>query len=409
MSASENLHARKQDEKVKEEKSLTIPVPVVVEEDHHHSDIENNESKTTPAVSLPMIRFSSPQVMIYVYTATFFGAMIGMEVAMEAASDAFSDLRALGSAITFFQMSWCVLFPLAISKGKGLENFPRTKQDLLPYIKLSLLVFGATGLANEAILYVTYPTGVVIKSAKLIPTMVVATVWQGQGYTRLEYLAALLLCAGAAGYSYGSGNDHDADATIAPFSANAAWGVALLLVSIVCDAVVPNYQKILLNQGVPVAQLMINCNDVGTLGVVAYMIVTGQLFAVIRTCYNHPQLFMYLTFVGIGLSTAVWAYTKLIQATSSVMAVTVSTLRKVATMFLSCIIFPKPLLTIHIYSGCLVLLGLVLSSVAKEKLGKTKVELDDESESENCCWCGISSNVNVGQVVHRRERTGDRK
>ena len=79
------------------------------------------------------------------------------------------------------------------------------------------------------------------------------------------------------------------------------------------------------------------------------------------------MLLFYLTSVGIGLSTAVWAYTKLIQATSSVVAVAVSTLRKVATIALSYIIFPKPLLPIHMVSFVLVVAGMVLSSFSKER------------------------------------------
>jgi solute carrier family 35 (adenosine 3'-phospho 5'-phosphosulfate transporter), member B3 len=328
-----------------------------------------------PPNNAPLIAIS-PQAMIYVYMVIFVGAMIGHEVALEAASDSFSHLNALASAATCFQFGFCVLFPLVLSRGKGLENFPSTRADILPYIRLSLLVFGATGLSTQAVRYVTYPTKVVFKSAKLIPTMAVATLWQGQRYTNLEYLAALLLCSGAAGYSYGSGNNHnkegDGGGDDDDAESWAAWGICLLVASIICDAIVPNYQKLLLNQGLPVTQLMINVNAVGTIAVLAYMLVTGPLVEIAITCYAHPLLLAYLTCVGVGLSTAVWAYTKLIQATSSVVAVAVSTLRKVATICLSYIIFPKPLLTVHIYSGLMVLSGIVLSSVAKERLTSKK-------------------------------------
>ena len=313
----------------------------------------------------------SPQAMIYVYMFLFFGCMILHEIALEAASKSFGHLDALASAATCFQFSFCVLFPLMLSKGKGLENLPKSCHELLPYIRLSLLVFGATGLSTQAVRYVTYPTKVVFKSAKLIPTMAVATVWQDQRYSQLEYLAAVLLCAGAAGYSFGSSNSSasitnngdDASAT----TSGASWGIFLLISSIICDAIVPNYQKLLLNQGLSAAQLMINVNTVGTGAVLTYMLVTGQLLDIVIACQTHPVLLLYLTCVGVGLSTAVWAYTKLIQATSSVVAVAVSTLRKVGTICLSYILFPKPLLTIHIFSGMLVLLGMVLSSVAKER------------------------------------------
>lgn len=116
---------------------------------------------------------------------------------------------------------------------------------------------------------------------------------------------------------------------------------------------------------------MINVNTVGTGAVLLYMLVTGQLLDIVSACQSHPLLLFYLTCVGVGLSTAVWAYTKLIQATSSVIAVAVSTLRKVGTICLSYILFPKPLLTIHIFSGMLVLAGMVLNSVAKERKSDT--------------------------------------
>lgn len=303
---------------------------------------------------------STAQVIIFMIL--FFGAMIGHEVALEAASASFSHLDALASAVTCFQFSFCVLSPLILSGGRGFERFPRTYRDILPYIRLSLLVFGATGLSTQAVRYVTYPTKVVMKSAKLIPTMIVSSLWQGQKFNRGEYVAAALLCTGAAGYSYGSGQTNSD-------SGSSTFGISLLVASIICDAIVPNYQKLLMNQGLSATQLMINVNAVGSVAVLGYMVVTGQAWTIARTCQAHPKLLAYLFCVGIGLSTAVWAYTRLIQATSSVAAVTVATLRKVATMCLSYIIFPKPLLTIHIYSGVLVLSGMVLSTVMKEKKG----------------------------------------
>ncbi|CAB9518098.1 Solute carrier family 35, member B3 [Seminavis robusta] len=179
-------------------------------------------------------------------------------------------------------------------------------------------------------------------------------------------------CAGAAGYSYGSGGSHSSDGEDATPTTLVVLGIAFMVCSVFSDAIIPNYQKLLLNQGVPVTQLMINVNTIGAVTSLAYIVVTGQLFALLGAWHAHPELLFYLTCVGVSLSIAVWAYTKLIQATSSVVAVAVSTLRKVATMFLSYIIFPKPLLTIHIYSGCMVLLGVILSTVAKERMDSKK-------------------------------------
>ena len=228
---------------------------MLVEEGAHGADdgMDNEEGTDLLALEKAVSQQLAPQpippiyisqtaddrIRIYAYMILFFGAMIGHELALEAASTSFGHLDALASAATCFQFSFCVLFPLLLSKGKGLEHLPKTRRDLLPYIRLSLLVFGATGLSTQAVRYVTYPTKVVFKSAKLIPTMAVASVWQGQRYSQWEYLAAVLLCQGAAGYSFGSGNqnNNDTDASSGP---GASWGIFLLVCSIICDAIVPN-------------------------------------------------------------------------------------------------------------------------------------------------------------------------
>lgn len=333
--------------------------------------------------------------------------MIAHELALEAANSEFSDLGSLPYAVTLFQFGFCVLLPLVISKGRALAKFPRNTKDFIPYIRLSIVVFGATALASMSLKYVNYPTKVIFKSAKLIPTMVVATLLQGKRYGTHDYVAALMLCAGAAGYSYGSGGGSKAQSTSWP-------GLALLLVSIFCDALVPNFQQMLMtkpsdtyessskseemkelpqyitvdsdmsqekhaananetsgttkqSQGVSAAELMVNVNAIGFVGLSLYMGASGELSAAVATAALHPRLVMYLTMVGVGLSTAVFAYTRLIQASGSVVAVAVATLRKVATVVLSYVVFPKPLLGIHVVSGLLVLGGVVLSTVAKQR------------------------------------------
>ena len=304
----------------------------------------------------------------------FFLSMVSMEVVLEAATRDFSDLDSLASAVTLFQFALCLLLPLALSKGTGCHKFPVSFQGLMPYLRLSVVVFGATSLATRSVTYVSYPTKVIFKSVKLIPTMMVATILQGKVYNPLEYIAGLFLCMGAAGYSYGAENNSSGNT-----SKSSAYGILLLTVSIFCDAMVPNLQKVLLspssrsnnkqtgNGNLSATELMINTNAVGLAAVLIYMIVTGELSSTIQTCTEHPKLALYLFLVGLCLATAVLAYTKLIQVTDSVVAVTVATLRKVVTMVLSYVVFPKPLLRIHVLSGLSVLAGIWLGFHAKKE------------------------------------------
>ena len=349
--------------------------------DHHHTPRQlfpEPKPSLRQRLQLFLINHNLSSAAL-VYTALFFISMVGHELALEAATKDFSQLESLAYAVTLFQFGFCVLLPVLWTRGKALKKFPSQPTDFGPYIILSIVVTGATGLATQAVAYVSYPTKVVFKSAKLIPTMMVATVIQRKVYGIRDYLGATLLSIGAAGYTYGSHNE--------PKQENNWIGILLLTLSVFCDALVPNLQKILMapietkttqglpflrepfgkdgeaiKSGVSASELMTNVNAIGFAGVLSYMMVTGHLAATMAAAIQHPKLLIDLVLVGLGLSTAVLNYTNLIQSSGSVIAVAVATLRKVATVILSYVVFPKPLLGIHVISLFFVLSGIVLSS-----------------------------------------------
>lgn len=317
------------------------------------------------------------------YMITFFLAMVGHDLALEAAFKSFSDIDSLAAAVTLFQFGSCLLLPLIVTKGRVLSTFPRTIKQTFPYLQLSLLVFGATFLATQSLHYVSYPTKCVFKSAKLIPTMVVYTfLLRGEKkYDSIDYSAAALLCLGTAGYGYGAGKPQDDTNT-------SSFGILLLSISIICDALVPNLQQRLMTssslqgvlperksiernslpsaEGLSAQAVMTNVNAVGFAMVLLYMMISGALMSVITASMAHPRLLFLLISLGCGLSTAVLAYTKLIKSSGSVTAVATSTLRKVVTVVLSYIFFPKPLSTLHVFSGLLVLAGILISAFRKK-------------------------------------------
>ena len=81
---------------------------------------------------------------------------------------------------------------------------------------------------------------VVFRSCKLIPTMVIAGVINKRSFTTAEYAAALAVCFGLIVFAA-------ADMKLSPsFS---PWGLVLVSLSVVCDAVLPNLQERLFVQG----------------------------------------------------------------------------------------------------------------------------------------------------------------
>jgi solute carrier family 35 (adenosine 3'-phospho 5'-phosphosulfate transporter), member B3 len=339
---------------------------------------------------------------VIVYAGTFFTCMVIMELTLEGTQKAFGDMPALAFAVTLFQFGCCFLLPVILSRGATLREIPQTPMAMVPYLVLSLCVFGSSGLVTMSIRYVSYPTKVILKSTKLIPTMVVATLLQnGQRYGRLEYLAATLLCAGAAGYGFGESLGKKSNQEDESY-----WGILLLCTSVFCDAFTPNIQQRLMapvastninndhdratsssiswqhrlhrlqqsilppggaGLGVSASTLMTNANFVGGIGILLYMTVTGALVEAMGVAFVEPRLFLLLTVIGVSLAMAVFSYTRLIQASGSVVAVGVATLRKVVTVILSYVFYPKPFSTVHAVSSLLVLGGVLLSSYAKQR------------------------------------------
>lgn len=313
------------------------------------------------------------------------------------------------------------LLSLFSSKGDVIQNFPRTRAELKIYILLSVVVYGATAFATMSLGYdgVIYVTKVVFKSAKLIPTMLVGVLLDARAarlgqavkkknYGVYEYSSALLLSAGAAGFCMNANNiETDLEETDVSNDSSTSMigghvmGLLLLTASVFCDAIVPNIQEKLMNgnslqstnpqsnqidveikpfirnentaqptssstqKGMSSLSLMVNTNAIGFTMLLLTATLSASIVTITSNIIKHPHYFLLLLTVGVGLSSAVLAYTELIRRSGPAVAVAVATLRKVVTVVLSYIIFPKAMSWTHVMSSGLVLLGLLVGFVGR--------------------------------------------
>ena len=243
----------------------------------------------------------------------------------------------------------------------------------------------------------------------------------GKKYTAYEYASAVLLCIGAIGFCISpsdlKGGDNSQESTEDATEGNmgAHWiGISLLATSVVCDALVPNIQQQLMkgttvrrvrpqslpsnkdsdvedsdgeiekemknlldtddlhaanqkqketkSNGISSQALLVNTNSIGfTLLVLSTILVNRSFLSIISFLVTHPHFLILHVSVGMGLGTAVLAYTELIRRSGPAVAVAVATLRKVVTILLSYIIFPKPMTGVHVISAGLIVSGLGLS------------------------------------------------
>jgi len=120
-------------------------------------------------------------------------------------------------------------------------------------------------------------------------------------------------------------------------------------------------------EGLSSASLMVNTNSIGFMLLFLSTIISSTLVPIVTFMAMHPHFLMLHLVVGCGLGTAVLAYTELIKRSGPAFAVAVATLRKVATVILSYMIFPKAMTMTHFASSCLVLAGIVVGFIGKRR------------------------------------------
>eukprot|EP00933_Yihiella_yeosuensis_P032747 TRINITY_DN26381_c0_g2_i1.p1 TRINITY_DN26381_c0_g2~~TRINITY_DN26381_c0_g2_i1.p1 ORF type:complete len:280 (+),score=44.24 TRINITY_DN26381_c0_g2_i1:116-841(+) len=185
-------------------------------------------------------------------------------------------------------------------------------------------------------------------------------------YTTLEYVAASLLCVGTAGFTYRSGKLGTAQEDV-------ILGICMLIVSALCDATASNTQQRLMQQnGYPPMVVMVRLNLVGALGTVGVLIISGHAGSLAKQTWEDPRIWQFCSLVSMSLAVAVWAYTQLLNESGSVFAVGVATVRKVLTLILSFVVFPKPFSSLHVISFFLVVMGIFLSTTKKGKTAKAE-------------------------------------
>ena len=235
--------------------------------------------------------------------------------------------------------------------------------------------FGAMASSNEAINWVSYPTVVLAKSSKLIPSMVAGVTLERRSYSGREWGGALLITSGIVVFNYTRLREQDSNSDARPDS---PFGLLLLGISLMFDGALSACQgSIKRSSGrhrPPTAmEFMAYTNSYAFLFLLPACIASGQL-------KNGMSLLLGDNADGEGDAAAARRWILLLNATaaagqvfifltihcfSSIMCTTITTTRKFVSILLSVRHFG------HVFSpvqwtsvGC-VFVGLYMEIVAK--------------------------------------------
>ncbi|XP_007899086.2 adenosine 3'-phospho 5'-phosphosulfate transporter 2 [Callorhinchus milii] len=226
------------------------------------------------------------------------------------------------------------------------------------YMLIAFLTMCTMGLSNTSLGYLNYPTQVIFKCCKLIPVMIGGVFIQGKRYNIVDVFAALFMTLGLIWFTL-------ADSKVAPnFNMT---GIMLISMALCADAVIGNVQeKAMKIHNGSNSEMVLYSYSIGFVYILFGLFFTSGLSSAFAFCsrhimqtYGYAFMFSMTGYFGISFVLA------LIKLFGALLAVTVTTGRKAMTIGLSFLFFSKPFSFQYIWSGLLVLIGIMLNIYSK--------------------------------------------
>mmetsp|Transcript_2476 Transcript_2476/g.3801 ORF Transcript_2476/g.3801 Transcript_2476/m.3801 type:complete len:501 (+) Transcript_2476:81-1583(+) len=137
------------------------------------------------------------------------------------------------------------------------------------YIVLSILRAIDASMTNMAMAYVNYPAKTLMKSSRVVFTMLFGTIVSRKRYKLMDYLVVLLMVSGLAIFMHA---DSQSSAVFQPL------GIIMLTISLCCDAVINNMSERIMNlYHVGQDEFIYKLYSIALLGIVGAAAIRGDL------------------------------------------------------------------------------------------------------------------------------------
>lgn len=234
----------------------------------------------------------------------------------------------------------------------------RRHAPLYNHLVVALSMTFARGLTNMSLQYLNYPSQVIFKSLKLIVVLMGSVFIYRKRYPLKEWLSCILLVISAILFSLG-------DADVSPrFS---LMGIAIVVASLFFDALHSNSQEhVLQAHNAPMLELMIFGNLFASGMSALITLISGEFLLAVNFCKEHPIIYVYFVLRTILVYAGVLCFVAIIKRFGVVVATTTTTVRKVLSVVLSFILFPKPFSFAYVIAGAVFCFGTYLNVLAKK-------------------------------------------
>jgi len=232
----------------------------------------------------------------------------------------------------------------------------------------------SSSFSNLALNYINFPTKVVFRSCKLIPTMVVASILHKKVFSTVEYILAICVSLGLVLFAA-------ADWQVAPIFH--PIGLAFVSLSVCADAILPNAQEKLFQGGSSRLEVTFYTNIFTLMVMTVTTLISGDLLGMIAFARTNRTLCMYIGIYTFIAYVAISVHMTVVKKYGGVAAVLVATGRKGMTLILSFLLFPKAFSWLYVAGGVLVLGGLLFNSLWKMRTKKAKPDTSTQANGHN--------------------------
>lgn len=257
-------------------------------------------------------------------------------------------------------------------------------QHKLLFLTSSTYVFAMVA-SNEALRYVTYPTAVLAKSCKMIPTMLMGYLVEQQNYSLRQWTAAIFISFGIASFNLLRAQEvpkgDNGGSQLAGQPPDEYWkGMALLFASLCMDGFLGSFQGILKSrQRPPTANetmLFVNCYAFVLL--LPMSIMSGQFSSGIALLKEDPRLLSVVMLLNGVVSIGQIFIFLTITWYSSLVCTTITTTRKFFTILFSVLHFGHRFSSFQWISVCMVFSGLYLSISSSGEKAPTNKQIKSD-------------------------------
>uniref|UniRef100_A0A7R9U519 Adenosine 3'-phospho 5'-phosphosulfate transporter 1 n=1 Tax=Pinguiococcus pyrenoidosus TaxID=172671 RepID=A0A7R9U519_9STRA len=233
----------------------------------------------------------------------------------------------------------------------GVENVSNDAMLIATRIQRFLQLFLPSSLSNvfssffqyKALVFVTFPTQVLFKANKIIPSMLMGKLLQGKSYPWRDYGEALVISGSVAAFMLSEKDPPEKEEDVGTASL-AAFGVACLCLYLAFDAFTSQWQSRVFNKhAVTQYQMMFGVNCCSLLTTTSNLIVSQTFFECLSFINAYPTSMYHIMLFSIASSVGQLFIFYTIKRYGAVMFSIIMTTRQVLSMVVSYILFGHPI------------------------------------------------------------------